>query len=196
MRNDPHKVRTLSARRFRVQVLPHYHRSWSRTEQEMLSDRLERARVDELVEELRTSGMESPVVVGFDHWWSPRPRVWDGMHRSIASMRLGLDIPVRYGYPEESDYDHGDVYGAVSDTTDLDTLTDAIMSVSSFRLPAGHRPWIQTDLVSGSRAHGAELYLPRHPELREAIAAELQERLLAAGVTADVTFLRYEPGDD
>jgi Integrase core domain len=30
------------------------------------------------------------VVVGRDHWWSRRPRVQDGVHRSIAAMALGL----------------------------------------------------------------------------------------------------------
>jgi hypothetical protein len=48
---------------------------------------------------------DEPVVLGFDHWWSRRPRVRDGVHRSIAAMELGIQIPIRYGYLDDADYE-------------------------------------------------------------------------------------------
>jgi hypothetical protein len=47
--------------------------------------------------ELAGTGFERPVVIRREHWWSVRPRVCDGMHRSVAALRLGLPILVRIG---------------------------------------------------------------------------------------------------
>jgi hypothetical protein len=48
-------------------------------------------------------------------------------------------------------------------------------------------------MASGESGKGLRLFLPRHPELRPLIAAELAERLRSAGIDAEVAFL--EPYD-
>ena len=55
---------------------------------------------------------DCPVLVGRDHWCSRRPRVQDGVPRSIAARELGIPVPIRHGYPDvtAADYDRSDVY--------------------------------------------------------------------------------------
>ncbi|SEC65122.1 ParB-like nuclease domain (plasmid) [Tsukamurella tyrosinosolvens] len=179
------RARTVPAAWFRSNVQPANSDSWAQAEL-LLVDPLENRRVAELETELSTSGFDRPVIVEQDAWWRPAVRVVDGMHRSIAAMRLGLDIPVRVGYDPAADYDHSDVYRVTAEPPAAD-LIDAVLSSASFRSSTGH--WIQCDTASGRVDGPVSLYLPRHPELRPTIAAELQERLRQAGVFASVEFL-------
>ena len=103
---------------------------------------------------------DHPVLVGRDHWWSRRPRVQDGVHRSLAAMELGLPVLIRYGYPEDDDYDHSDVYRVTSASASRDELIEPVLSLASFRCSAG--PWIRADAASAS-AQRLALYLPRFP---------------------------------
>ncbi len=82
-------TRTLSPGLFRRLVLPAHHRSWAETERVMLADPHERRRIEELEIELAGTGFERPVVIEREHSWSVRPRVCDGMHRSVASAATG-----------------------------------------------------------------------------------------------------------
>ena len=75
----------------------------------MLNDAGERRRIDALAAELGTVGFQRAVIIERDHWWNVRPRVRDGMHRSIAAMRLGIPVLVRYGYQTDTPFDPGDV---------------------------------------------------------------------------------------
>lgn len=55
-----------------------------------------RGHVEELVEDIYTHGIESPVLLGHDG------RVWDGHHRLLAAGRLGIKaIPVEHAPTEE-----------------------------------------------------------------------------------------------
>jgi hypothetical protein len=90
---------------FRSHVVPENHNTWDACEAALLADPYERRRVDDLKTELALRGFDEPVVLGFDHWWSRRPRVRDGVHRSIAAMELGIQIPIRYGYLDDADYE-------------------------------------------------------------------------------------------
>lgn len=157
----------------------------------MLDSPLQRLRISELEVELARSGFDRAVVLERDHWWSWKPRVRDGMHRSIAAMQLGLPIPTRDGFPSDAEYDHSDVYTATASGTSSEELLDAALTLASFRCSAG--PWIQCDVASGPADGPVRLHLPRHPELRELIAAELQERFTSAGVQATVSFLEHCP---
>ncbi|TLH64461.1 hypothetical protein C1S80_12400 [Mycolicibacterium aubagnense] len=169
---------------FRAHVLPAHGGTWDACAAALLADPLERRRIDELAVELK-DGFDRPVFIGRDHWWSLRPRVLDGMHRSIAAMRAGIDIPIRYGYPDDDVYDHSDAYTITAVNAGPDKLLDAAMSLSSFRSAAG--PWVQCD-VGSAYGNVVRLQLPRHPQLREQIAAQLRGRLQAVGIDAQVAF--------
>lgn len=178
------RIRTVDPGWFRDHVLPAHNNSWDRCETALLSDPLERRRIDELAAELK-SGFDRPITVIRDHWFSRQPRVVDGMHRAIAAMRSGLDIPIRHGYPAGAAYDHSDVYTVTAAGTELADLLDAAMSSSSFRSASG--PWIQCDV--GSAFDGlVRLHLPRHTDLRGQIADQLRQRLQDAGIDAVVEF--------
>lgn len=180
---------------FRRLVRPAYHDSWVEAEQNMLADPLERRRIDELGEELAQKGFERPVVLGRDHWWSPLLRVSDGVHRSLAAMRSGMPIAVRYGYDDPGEYAPSDIYRvAVRSSHDPEEdVTGQMMSLASFRCSAG--PWVQCDTASGSSETHLDLYLAPHPDLRPLIAAELQERLRTADIDAVVEFLEDRPDE-
>ena len=140
--------------------------------------------------DLTVSGFENPVTVRRDRWWHRRPRVRDGIHRSVAAMRLGIDIPVRFGEPEMEGYGVMDEYTvtpAVPVADDSGELLDRVLSLSSFRSADGF--WMRCDTASGNRATGeVRLCLPSRPHRREEIAAELTERLREAGIDAAVAF--------
>lgn len=180
-------VRTLSPARFRARVLPAFDDSWDAAESGLLDSALERRRIAELETELAASGFDRAVILARDHWWSPRPRVCDGMHRSIAAMRLGIAIPTRHGFPPDTEYNHDDIYLVTAGGVDSDELLDAALTLSSFRCSAG--PWIQCDVASGKVGGPVRLHLPHHPELRKLIADELRDRFAAAGFPAEVAFL-------
>lgn len=181
-------TRTVSPSWFRQRILPANQDSWSATEAALLADPFERRRIDELKAELTAVGFDRAVVVGRrDHWWSLRPRVWDGVHRSIAAMELDVPILIQNEYSDDSDYDHSDVYTVTAPDTDTEALLDATLSLSSFRSSAG--AWIQCDVASVKRDGPVQLHLPHHPDLRDLIAAELRERLRQSGINADVAFV-------
>lgn len=179
------RPRNVCPDRFRSYVLPAHHSCWNSCEAELLSDPLERRRVEELELEL-AGGFDQPIVVKRDHWWSRKPRVRDGVHRSIAAMRSGIPIPIRYGYPPDTEYDRSDTY-AITAGDGTDAVMDAAVSLASFRCSAG--PWVQCEIAAYLGGGTVELSLQSHPELRELIAAELQQRLQEAGVAASVAFL-------
>ena len=179
----------ITPRWFRRLVLPAYHDSWAAAETEFMGDPLQRRRIEELQAELTRDGFQQPVTLARENRWSPRPTVADGLHRSVAAMRLGIPIPVRFGYDDATHYDHSDVYRVSANAPvpeQFEDLTTAVLALASFRCTAG--PWIQCDIASGPLAGPVELYLPRHPELRGQIAAELQDRLQVSGVDAVVEF--------
>lgn len=189
----PRWVHTMRPAWFRRLVLPAYHSDWTEAEQFMFDDPNQRRRINELMNELSRKGFERPVVLERDHWWSPRAQVSDGVHRSVAAMRLGLPIPVRFGHDSSGEYDHSDVYRITANSlpdSEFD-LVDAAMTLASFRSASG--AWIQTDSASGPVEGPVDIYLPRHPEFRGMIAAELQDRLSTAGVDAVVRFLENRP---
>lgn len=175
-------------------MLPAYHSNWDEAERSLLADPAQRLRIEELVAELTRRGFERPVVVDREHWWSVRPQVSDGVHRSIAAMRAGLAIPVRFGFDEAAVYDHSDLYRVTATVLPLgpEDLQEAVMDLTSFRCSAG--PWIQCDSASGAVNGPVDIYLAHHPDLRPLIAAELQERLRSGGVAdAVVEFLEHRP---
>lgn len=53
----------------------------------------EQARMDVLCTSIQETGMQEPVLIGDDG------RIWDGHHRIVAAMTLGLEtIPVEYSW--------------------------------------------------------------------------------------------------
>jgi hypothetical protein len=183
-------VRTVSPEWFRRHALPAYGNSWVTSETELRDDPYEARRLSELEVELRTSGIQRPISVFFDHWWSHRLTVADGMHRAITAMHLGLPIPVGRNCQLPDQHHATDVYRVTAATKSTEDLMDAVTSLASFRLSSG--PWIQTDTTAGAGAHTVEVYLPNHPELRDQIAGELEERMRTSGVDAHVEFSHEE----
>lgn len=179
----------LPPRWFRRLVFPAHYSDWDTAERELLVDPGHRRRIEELEVELSGIGFERPVVVERAHWWDPRPQLCDGLHRSIAAMRLGLPVALRFGYDDSADYDHSDLYRITTPgfSGDLDEL---VLTTTSFRCTAG--PWIQCDSASGVPGGPIDIPLPHHPTLRALIAAELQQRLRNAGASdATVEFLEH-----
>ena len=180
--------RLVSPSWFRRFVLPFGHDSWDEAEADMLPDPDQRQRINELCADLSESGFEIPVCVGRDHWWSHRFRVIDGMHRSIAAMRLGLNIPLRFGDPERPGYELYDEYtvtlsgGSVEGPLDL---SDRVLGLTSWR--SGDGFWMTWGGASGAGS-GMRVHLPRRPERRAQTAAELEARLRDAGIAAEVVF--------
>ena len=179
-------VHTVSPEWFRRHALPAYGDSWDVSEAELRGDPYEARRLSELEVELRASGIQRPVSVYFDHWWSRRLTVADGMHRAITAMHLDLPIPIGRNYQPPNQRAATAVYRVTAATQSTEDLMDAVTSLASFRLSSG--PWIQTDTTAGAGAHTVEVYLPNHPELREQIAVELEERLRTSSVDARVEF--------
>jgi hypothetical protein len=129
------------------------------------------------------------VVIEREHWWSVRPRVCDGVHRSVAALRGGFPILLRIGYDQTADFDHSDIYQVTAPAGPADFF-ETVLSASSFRCSAGH--WIQSECASGVSGGPVEIYLPHHHGGRDLIAAELQERVRDAGVEgAVVEFLEH-----
>lgn len=187
------RVRTVSPAWFRSHVLPAAQDSWDQLESDLLADQDERLRVTELCSDLAESGFEHPVTVGRDKWWNRRPRVRDGIHRSVAAMRLGIDIPIRFGEPEMDGYDEQDKYTVtVSDVSgDPDELFERVYSLASFR--SGDGFWMRCDVATGGRTPGVvNLFMPRRESRREVIAGEIVERLRGAGIPAEVSFAGEE----
>ena len=183
-------VHTVPPEWFRRRVLPAYGDSWVESEAELRDDPYEVRRLSELEAELIISGIQRPVSVYFEHWWSRRLTVADGMHRAITAMRLGLPIPVGRNYQLPEQHHATDVYRVTAGEHSTEDLMDAVMSLASFRLSSG--PWIQTDSTAGAGARAVEAYLPNHPDLRDQIAVELEERLRTSGVDACVEFSHNE----
>jgi hypothetical protein len=183
-------VRTVRPEWFRRHALPAYGNSWVISEAELREDPYETRRLSELEAELRTSGIQRPISVFFDHWWSRRLTVADGMHRAITAMQLGLPIPVGRNYQLPDQPHATDVYRVTAAAQSTEDLMDVVMSLASFRLSSG--PWIQTDFTAGAGDHSVEIYLPNHTELRGQIAGELEGRLRTAGLDANVEFLHNE----
>lgn len=181
------RVRTVSSAWFRSRVLPVLHDSWAEAEADLLAEPDEARRVDELAAELVERGFDYPVCVDRDRWWHRRPRVLDGMHRSIAAMRQGLDIPIEYGEPHKDGYDHYDEYTVtlVDPQGDLVETFDRVLSAASFRSSDGF--WIRWEAAHSTGPEMA-LELPRREERRIVIADELERRLQAAGIPATVRF--------
>ena len=183
------RVRTVSPAWFRSHVLPAEQDTWDQLESDLLADQDERLRVTELCSDLAESGFEHPVTVGRDKWWNRRPRVRDGIHRSVAAMRLGIDIPIRFGEPEMDGYDEQDKYTVtVSDVSgDPDELFERVYALSSFR--SGDGFWMRCDVATGGRTPGVvKLFMPRRESRREVIADEIVERLRVSGIPAQVAF--------
>lgn len=180
---------------FRRLVRPAYHRTWAEAERTLMGDPMQRRRIEEMEREIDRSGIERPVVLGRDHWWSVRPRVCDGVHRSVASMRTGHPVPLRFGYDEHLEYDLSDRYQvtAIGEVPGPEDLMDAVMDAASWRSAAG--PWVQCDFASGVVDGPVEILLTRHPELRGLIADELRERLRGMGVDARVEFMERQRRD-
>jgi len=179
-------TRTLSPGLFRRLVLPAHHRSWAETERVMLADPHERRRIEELEIELAGTGFERPVVIEREHWWSVRPRVCDGVHRSVAALRGGFPILVRIGHDRAVGSDRSDVYRVTSPAASYFSadLAEMVLHASSFRCSAG--PWIQYDFASYVEGGPIDVHLDHHPDLRPLIAVELQDRVHAAGVEGAV----------
>jgi len=177
---------------FRRLVLPASHRSWHEAELDLLSDDHERKRVSELEAELRINGFQRAVVLERDNWWSFRWRVRDGVHRSVAALRLGHPILIRFGFDTGVPYDHPDVYqvSPVASLTDGDAFIDSVLSLSSFRCSSG--VWVQSDGATASRNGPMNVFFSHNPQLRNQIAAEFEDRLNAAGVGATVCFLENQ----
>ena len=185
------RSRTVSPAWFRAHILPlETWSSWDEAEADLLSDPDQQRRIDELTADLTASGFEHPVTVGRDRWWHRRPRVRDGIHRSITAMRLGLDIPLRFGEPTMEGYGEQDEYIVTVVTAaagGFDELMDRVFALASFRCADGF--WLRCDTASGDTAAGeVRLLLPRRTQRREEIAAELAERLRDSGISAQVTF--------
>ena len=183
-------VHTVHPEWFRRHALPAYSNSWNASEAELREDPYEARRLSELEAELKTSGIQRPISVFFEHWWSRRLTVADGMHRAITAMRLGLPIPVGRNYQLPGQHHATDVYRVAATAHSTEELMDAVMSLASFRLSSG--PWIQTDFTAGAGDRAVEIYLPNYPELRDQIAAELEGRLRTSGLDANVEFLHEE----
>jgi len=183
-------VHTVSPEWFRRHVLPAYGDSWAASEAELRDDPYEVRRLRELEDELRMSGIQRPVSVYFEHWWSRRLTVADGMHRAITAMRLGLPIPVGRNYQLPEQHHATDVYRVTAEGHSTEDLMDAVTSLATFRLSSG--PWIQTDTTAGADSHTVEVYLPNHTDLRDQIAGELEQRLRTSGVDARVEFSHNE----
>jgi hypothetical protein len=187
------RVRTVSPDWFRSHVLPAAQDSWDQLEADLLADQDERLRVAELCSDLSASGFEHPVTVGRDRWWNRRPRVRDGIHRSVAAMRLGIDIPIRFGEPEMDGYDAQDQYTVtVTDVSgDSDELFERVYSLASFR--SGDGFWMRCDVATGGRTPGVvNLFMPRRESRRQVISGEIVERLRTAGIPARVEFAGEE----
>lgn len=183
------RTRTFSPARFRSRVLPALHDSWEEAASALLADPDEQLRIRELRQELSANGFEFPVYAGRDRWWSGQLRVRDGMHRSIAALQLGLDIPLRVGDPQREGYDAYDRYIVTLDDAagDFEGVCDRVLSLASFR--SGDGFWVTWASASTDRtASEVELVLPRRETRRAAIAQELAERLTAAGTPAEVRF--------
>jgi hypothetical protein len=182
------RSRTVSPAWFRAHVLPlETWSSWDEAEADLLSDPDQQRRIDELAADLTASGFEHPVTMGRDRWWSRRPRVRDGIHRSITAMRLGLDIPLRFGEPSMEGYGEQDEYTVTAATGSFDELMDRVFTLASFRCADGF--WLRCDTASGDSLKGeVRLLLPRRTQRREEIAAELAERLRDSGISTQVTF--------
>lgn len=187
------RVRTVSPAWFRSHVLPAKQDTWDQLESDLLADQDERLRVTELCSDLAESGFEHPVTVGRDKWWNRRPRVRDGIHRSVAAMRLGIDIPIRFGEPEMDGYDEQDKYTVtVTDASgDPDELFERVYALASFR--SGDGFWMRCDVATGGRTPGVvNLFMPRRESRREVIAGEIVERLRGSGIPAEVSFAGEE----
>lgn len=182
----PPRARTVSPAWMRRNVVPAYNDTWNHAEAMMLADPHESQLLDELAVELTANGIERPVSVYFDHWWSLRLTVADGMHRTVAAMRLGIDIPIALNYMHWDSPDHSDVYLVSAASPVDDDFWDALLSLSSFR--SGDGTWIQSDCASGGGG-SIEISLPAYPHRRDAIAAELENRLRGAGIGVKVAFL-------
>lgn len=184
------RSRRLRPKWFRRSVLPlDQWSSWDSAESDLLADRDQCQRISELAADLSVEGFENPVTVGRDRWWDLRPRVRDGMHRSIAAMQLGIDIPVRFGEPMMDGYGEQDEYTVtLLDTScDFDALFDRVFTLASFR--SGDGFWVRCDTASANSERGEVLLLlPRRPDRRELIALEVADRLRDAGITARVDF--------
>jgi hypothetical protein len=159
----------------------------------MLADPHEARLLRELSGELAEHGIQRPVSVFFEHWWSARLTVGDGMHRAIAAMRLDCSIPIALNYQPAGTAEPTDVYRVTATGIGIEDLMLAVLSLASFRSSDG--AWIQADNASGQGDRTVELYLPHHPALRRRIAEELQDRLRGAGIDATVTFLERRVND-
>jgi hypothetical protein len=168
-------------------VLPAYGGSWEAAEADLLADPHEARLLGELTAELAANGIQRPVSVFFEHWWKTTLTVDDGMHRAIAAMRLGVGIPIGLNYQPADAAEPTDVYRVTAAGIGVEGLLLAVLSLASFRSADG--AWIQADNASGRGDHAVELYLPHHRHRRRTIAAELQDRLQGAGITAEVRFL-------
>jgi hypothetical protein len=179
-------TRTLSPGLFRRLVLPAHHRTWAATERVMLADPNERRRIEELEIELAGKGFERPVVIQREQWWNVRPRVCDGVHRSVAALRLGLPVLVRIGDDRTVLSDRSDVYRVTLPAASPfpANLAETVLTASSFRCSAG--PWIQYDCAAYGEGGQVDVHLDHHPDVRHLIAAELQERVRGAGVEGAV----------
>ena len=187
------RVRTVSPDWFRSHVLPAEQDSWDQLEADLLVDPDQRLRITELCSDLSTTGFDHPVTVGRDRWWSRRPRVRDGVHRSVAAMRLGIEIPIRFGEPEMDGYDEQDQYTVtVTDVSgDADELFERVYSLASFR--SGDGFWMRCDVATGGRTPGViNLFMPRRESRREVIAGEIVDRLRGSGISAEVSFTSEE----
>lgn len=182
------RSRTASPAWFRAHILPlETWGSWDEAEADLLSDPDQQRRIDELAADLATAGFEHPITVGRDRWWHRRPRVRDGIHRSITAMRLGLDIPLRFGEPTMEGYGEQDEYVVTAATGSFDDLMERVFTLASFRSADGF--WLRCDCASGDSVAGeVRLLLPRRTQRREKIAAELAGRLRDSGISAQVTF--------
>ena len=185
------RSRTVSPAWFRANILPlETWGSWDEAEADLRSDPDQQRRIDELAADLASTGFEHPVTMGRDRWWHRRPRVRDGMHRSITAMRLGLDIPLRFGEPTMEGYGEQDEYivtPATAPAGSFDELMDRVFSLASFRCADGF--WLRCDTASGDALKGeVHLLLPRRTQRREEIAAELAERLHDSGISVQVAF--------
>lgn len=183
------RPRTVSPTWFRAHVLPlDAWDSWDFAEADLLSDPDQQRRIEELSADLAVSGFEHPVTVGRDRWWHRRPRVRDGMHRSIAAMRLGIAIPVRFGEPHMDGYDQHDEYiVTVPADGDFDAWMDRVFTLASFR--SGDGFWLRCDTASGNASlREVRLLLPRRQQRRQEITNELAARLRDSDISAQVEF--------
>ncbi len=184
-----HSTRAVDPAWFRSHVRPAHEDNWSATEAALLADPHERRRITELTAEL-VGGFDRPIIVTRDRWWSRRLRVADGVHRSIAAMRLGIPLLIRRGYPPDTADEGADIYTVTAGDGVAEEFLDAALSLSSFRCSAG--PWVQCDVASGGADRPVQLYLTRHDGLQEVIAAQLQQRLREAGwPAATVAFTEH-----